>query len=56
MGFTSFEFVGVSVVSNVRRLWFGDLHLTIFLGFSEGKVLLVPLQTRAVKSADNVTL
>lgn len=43
IGFTSFDFVGFSVVSNIWSLGFGDFHLTIFLSFSDGKILLVPL-------------
>lgn len=56
VGFTSFELVGFGVVPNVWRFGFGDLHLTIFLSFGEGKVLFVPLQTRVTESAENIGL
>lgn len=54
MGFTPFEFVGFGVVSNVRGLGLGYLHHTVFLSFGESEVFLVPLQTRATASANDV--
>jgi hypothetical protein len=56
VGRTSFKLVGFSVVSNVWSFGFGDLHLTIFLGLSQSKILLVPLQAREEELVNGVSL
>ena len=55
VGHTSFKFVSFSIVSNVWGLGFSDLHLTVFLGLSQGKILLIPLQTRIGELVDYIS-
>jgi len=54
-GLTPFELVGFRVVPNVRGLGFSYLHLTVFLGLSQSKIILVPLQTRTVALVNRIS-
>ena len=50
---TSQYFICLSIVSNVGCFWLCDFHETVFLDFSQGKVLFIPLQATGDGGSDN---
>lgn len=51
---TSFKLVRFSIVSNVRSLGFGNLHLAIFLCLGQSEIFFVPLQARGGESVNRI--